>query len=360
MVTQKPSTKAGFRPAIPQSPFLYREAAEIAHLDGQLGGLQASRPLRRAAFRITRLGNLVSSFQIEGIDIDRAKAARALAGKRAGSPFEEDIARFGALYEDLHEAETLPRLTPETLREWHARLFTKASLDHGAPGQWKTDVNGVWDNARGDWVFLATPKEDTVAELAALLDWFEREAYKLPPPIAAAIFFAEFECIHPFADGNGRLGRLLNLWALKQSGLKNAFLAPIDERFRRSRDRYYAALASTNSGQSYAEHCGYYLAELRAAYERALDLGRLDEVFRGLDRAAPRNVLQWALSSSGDEWFKRGDYPNEEGVSDATLTNALGSLADLGILEARGERKGRQYRIDWNAVLARAQEGVPG
>ena len=357
-VVQKPSTKGGFRPAIPQHRYLYEQSAEILRLDGQLGDAHTHRRLRQITYRMTRLGNLVSSFQIEGIQIDRAAAARALAGNKADTPYEEDIARFGALYDELHEADEMPKLTPDTIRQWHERLFTKQSLDQGAPGEWKTDVNGVWDAAKGDWVFTATPKDDTIPELEALLQWHENEAYKMPAPMAAAIFFAEFESIHPFPDGNGRLGRLLNLWALKRNGLKNAFLAPIDERFKRSRDRYYAALYTTNTGESYADYCGYYFAELRAAYERSQYLGRLDEVFNELSRLSARNVLQWILSSRADDWFKRGDYPNDEDVSDATLTNILAELTELGFIEARGERKGRQYRLNWNAILDRAEETV--
>lgn len=360
LVPQKPSTKAGFRPPIPQSRYLYEQSAEILRLDGQLGDAHTHKRLRNLTYKMTRLGNLVSSFQIEGIQIDRAKAARALAGKKADTPYEEDIARFGALYDELHDAEKMPRLTPETIRQWHARLFTKESLDQGAPGDWKTDVNGVWDDAKGDWVFTATPKEDTTAELEALLAWHEAEAYRLPAPIAAAIFFAEFESIHPFPDGNGRLGRLLNLWALKRNGLRNAFLAPIDERFKRSRDRYYAALYTTNTGESYTDYCGYYIAELHAAYERAQYLGRLDSVFEELSRSSARNFLQWILSSRADDWFKRGDYPNDEEVSDATLTNILAELTNIGFLEARGERKGRQYRLNWDSVLKRLEDAVEG
>lgn len=359
-VVQKPSTKAGFRPPIPQSRYLYEQSAEILRYDGQLGEAYTHKRLRNLAYKITRLGNLVSSFQIEGIQIDRANAARALAGKKADTPYEADIARFGALYDELHDADEMPRLTPQMIREWHARLFTKESLDHGVPGEWKSDVNGVWDAAKGDWVFTATPEEDTIPELEALLAWHDAEAYKLPAPIAAAIFFAEFESIHPFPDGNGRLGRLLNLWALKRNGLRNAFLAPIDERFKRSRDRYYTALSTTNTGESYADYCGYYTAELRTAYERAQYLGRLDSVFNELSRPSARHFLQWILSSRSDDWFKRGDYPNEEDVSDATLTNVLAELSDIGFLEARGERKGRQYRLDWDAVLSRLEAAAAG
>lgn len=349
-MVQKPSTKAGFRPPVPQSPHLYREATEILRLDGQLDESHLHARLRRITYQMTRLGNLVSSFQIEGIAIDRAHAARALAGQSAATPYEQDIQEFGALYDELHNANTLPRLTPELIREWHARLFTAESLDHGAPGAWKTGTNGVWNNAKHDWVFIATPREDTLPELERLIEWHEQEAYRLPAPIAAAIFFAELECIHPFADGNGRLGRLLNLYALKSHGLANAFLAPIDEAFKRRQGRYHAALETTNRGDSYAEWTSFYLAELREAYERAKHLGRLDEVLAHMPRPSTRAVLEWILAYRADDWFARGDYPNDEKLSGSTLTTALGELATLGLLEGTGEKKGRKYRLDWNKL----------
>lgn len=347
---QKPSTKAGFRPPIPLSPHLYREAAQCTRLDGQLDESHIHPRLRRITYNMTRLGNLVSSFQIEGIAIDRAHAARALAGGKADTPYEKDMQNFGKLYDELHDATTLPRLTPELIREWHARLFTPASLDYGKPGQWKTGINGVWSSRKNDWVFIATPPADTIPELEALLAWYEREAYRLPAPIAAAIFFAEFECIHPFADGNGRLGRLLNLFALKQHGLRNAFLIPIDEAFKRGQDSYYAGLETTNKGDSYADWTSYYLAELRGSYERARHLGRLDEVLAKMPRPSSRSLLEWILAYRADDWFARGDYPNEDHLSASTLTLALGELASMGLLQSEGEKKGRRYRLDWDKL----------
>jgi Fic family protein len=352
---QKPSTRAGFRPPLPVGPFLYQEATECSRLDGQLDESRIHPKLRRAAYTLVRLGNLVSSFQIEGIDINRTEAAVALRGGQAQTPYQQDIAAFGALYDELYEAKALPRLTPETIRAWHGRLFTPDSLDHGAPGAWKTSANGVWNNEKNDWVFIATPPEDTVPELEALLRWYHDEAYRLPPAIAAGIFFAEFECIHPFADGNGRIGRLLHLFALKQLGLPNALLAPIDERFQRTRDAYYAALETTNAGESYAGFLGYHLGKLREAYEQAQRFGRLDELFGRLPRASAKGPLEWILASRADEWFQRGDYPNEENLSSATLTNVLSDLHEMGVLEAKGERKGRKYRLDWD-VIQRLQE----
>lgn len=351
-MVQKPSTRAGFRPPLPTPPFPFREAQACARLDGQLDDAHIHPRLRRITYNITRLGNLVSSFQIEGIDITRKDAAIALRGGEVGTPYQQDIAAFGKLYEELHDASTLPRLTPELILSWHARLFTRQTLDHGSPGAWKTGTNGVWDNEKNDWVFIATPPADTIPELEALLNWYAEEAFRLPAAMAAAIFFAEFEAIHPFADGNGRIGRLVHLHTLKQLGLQNAFLVPIDERFKRAKEQYYAALKTTNSGTNYADWIGYYLRELRAAYEQALRLGRLDEIFGNLPRASANGVLQWILAYRGDEWFQRSDYPNEEKLSGATLTTILGELHDMKLLEAKGEKKGRKYRLDWDAIQA--------
>lgn len=350
-MVQKPSTRGGFHPPIPGRPFLFREAQECARLDGHLDEARIHPRLRRITYNITRLGNLVSSFQIEGIDISRTDAAAALRGK-AETPYQQDIAAFGKLYDSLYEAKDLPRLTPELIREWHEQLFTPESLEQGKPGEWKTGINGVWNDEKHDWVFTATPPADTVLELEALLTWYHEEAYRLPAALAAAIFFAEFEAIHPFADGNGRIGRLLNLFALKQLGLHNAFLTPIDERFKLAKDRYYAALESTNTGESYADYLGFYLHELKDAYGQAQHLGRLDELFDNLPRASAKGVLQWILAYRADDWFQRSDYPNEEKVSAGTLTTILGELHAMKILEAKGEKKGRRYRLDWDAIQA--------
>jgi hypothetical protein len=61
-------------------------------------------------------------------------------------------------------------------------------------------------------------------------------------------------------------------------------------------------------------------------------------------KPSTRAVLHWVLSGSGD-WFQRGEYPNRRGYSGPALWGALRELVTGGVLEARGEAKGRQYRI---------------
>lgn len=350
---QKPSTKAGFRPPRHRGMFSRKRAYEALRLDGQLEVLKLNPRLHIATFRHARLGNLVSSYQIEGFAVSRQQAEDAIQGQGADQPVQRDMTAFARRYEEWHERPP-PRLTVDLIRRLHGELFTAATLDHGQPGTWKTDVNGVYDVEKHEWVFLATPKEDTVAELEALLRWLDEEALDLPPAWGAAIFFAEFEAIHPFADGNGRIGRLLNLLVLRQLGHENVFLVPLDEGFLARRDAYYTTLATTNSGRDYSTWVDFYTNELARAYERSLDVADVGRRMGADVGPVARDVLEWALAERAESWFKRGDYPNPKGHSQSALTQALASLAAGGVLSAEGERKARRYRLRWDGLTSGA------
>lgn len=344
---QKPSTRAGFHPPWPSSDLSRREAHESLRLDGKLEQLRLNPRLHIVTLNHARLGNLVSSYQIEGIPVSRQEAEAAIRDGGGERPVQKDMTAFARKYEELHRAPRAPRITVDLIRDLHATLFQPETLDHGRPGAWKTDVNGVFDQEQRRWVFLATRREDTVAELEALLAWYEGEARTLPPAWAAAVFFAEFEAIHPFADGNGRLGRLLNLLVLKDLGHENAFLVPLDEGFLARRDAYYRTLASTNDGKDYAAWAAFYTRELAAAYQRALDAAGFARSSGKDLKPAARELLEWVLADAAESWFKRGDYPNPSGYSESALTQALAQLSRAGLLRAEGERKARRYKLRW-------------
>ena len=345
---EKPSTRAGFRPPRPFGILSWKEAHEALRLDGKLEQLKLNPRLHIATLNHARLGNLVSSYQIEGFRVSRQEAEEAIRDGGGDRPVHKDMTAFARKYEELHRAPQAPRITVDLIRGLHGALFTPQTLDHGKPGEWKTDVNGIFDQEKGRWVFLATPKEETVAELEALLRWYETEARELPPAWAAAIFFAEFEAIHPFADGNGRIGRLLNLLVLKDLGHENAFLVPLDEGFLARREAYYQTLATSNSGKDYSAWCAFYTRELALAYGRALDAADFARRSGKELKPAAREVLGWVLAEAAESWFKRGDYPNASGYSESALTQALAELAQAGLLHAEGERKARRYKLRWD------------
>ena len=347
MAARKPSTRQGFRPTFALTAELRQPALEAMRIDGRLDEVRERKALQRmhvVMLRTVRLGNIVSSHQIEGLPVTTRSAAHAIDETDDDAPLSQDLRNFAKAYEKYHMEEP-PRLNVETIRRLHKALFTPESLDEGAPGELKDKPNGVKDKATGQLVFAATPPGETEAELGALCEWFYGPGQTLWPPLAAGLFFVEFEAIHPFLDGNGRLGRLLNLMALRQAGLRNAFLVPLDTRFRQRRDAYYEALEATNLGTNYHVWLRFYARELRRAYREANARTTFRAVLDLPHRPSARDLLEWVLSRPDASWFSRGEYPNENGLSGTALFHALTELVELGILESRGETRGRQYRL---------------
>lgn len=358
MPPQKPSTKKGFRPSFALTAELRQPSLECIRLDGRLDEVRENPALQRlhvVMLRAVRLGNIVSSHQIENLHVTPQSAQRALDTDADDAPLAGDLRRFAKVYEKYHVEEP-PRLTVESIRRLHGALFSEGSLEEGRPGEFKTARNGVRDRATGQWVFHATAPEDTEAELEALCGWFYGEGQTLWPPLAAGMFFVEFQAIHPFLDGNGRLGRLLHLVALRHAGLRNAFLVPIDTRFLRRRDAYYEALAATNLGTNLHVWLRFHARELKKAYQQANERAAFRALLTLPTKPSSRDLLDWVLGRAEGTWFSRGEYPNEKGLSGTALFHALAELVELGILEARGERRLRQYRLDPSRVQGLLEE----
>jgi Fic family protein len=343
VVVQKPSTKAGFDPPISLESDILSPSNACLRLDGALGEGVLSPALHQVLLNMARLRNVVSSIKIEGERVDLAGARRVLETGKATSAEEEGVLRLSKAYARLHASHPPPRLTLRSIRDLHRELF-EGVLEDGPIGDFKTEDNGVKDKVTGQWVFHATPHEDTEAELAALLTWYEGPGRLLPPAVAAGMFFVEFEAIHPFTDGNGRLGRFLNLLALRQLGFENACLVPIDGRFFRTSDKYYESLAATNRGENYHVWLRYYTKELRKAYDIAVRRADLRGLLDAHAKASTRGLLEWAVTGDGG-WFAHSDYPNPRGFSSAAVSGALKDLVTEGILEPEGEKRGRRYRL---------------
>ncbi|MCA1839473.1 MAG: Fic family protein [Actinobacteria bacterium] len=311
-------------------------------LDGQLDSALLSSRIHHAILTMARLRNVVSSLRQEGVEVDFHAARDALDGKRATRPGEQEVLRFAKEYATIHEADRLPALTKSYILKLHGRLYAGYDDDAYRPGRFKAEQNGVGPFP-GYWTFECTPPERTEAELDALLEWYHTNRTTEPAIGVASTFFAEFQCIHPFHDGNGRIGRVLNAHVLKDLGFSNIGLVPLDARFFRSGETYYTKIASTNTGTTWIPWANYYAAELRKAYEAAAKMGGLDGLLAKQSTESARHVLAWAISR-GDDWFQRNDVPLVD-YQPGTISVALRDLRDSGALEMTGDKKGARYRI---------------
>lgn len=301
---------------------------------------------------MARVRNAVSSFRLEGETVELDRARQLLEGQAPSGPSEIGVVRLAHAYSDL-AGNDLPKFTVDGLLAIHRRLFAgilyddRGSLREDWAGALKPEQNFIINAGSGTLRFTPTPPERTAAELSQLLSWYAEARFTQLPPVTAAIFFAEFQAIHPFMDGNGRLGRLLNIAILKDLGCSKAPLIPLDMRFFRTSEHYYDFLGTTNAGRDYYSWTRYFVSQVELAYRAASKQANLGPLVSDFSRESTRRVLRWVLSGTG-EWFSRGDYPNKSHYSQPALWAALDELRKAGILEAKGARRGRRYRLRSN------------
>lgn len=336
-------TSHGFNPVLRAGPDLAKPALDVVRLDGLLDASLLSPALQALMLQSARVRNIVSSMRIEGEAIDIQRAQSALDRNTAFDSTERQVLQLSRAYMRIASGK-LVSLTLQGLRSLHTDVFDGV-FENQIVGDFKTRDNALVDARTGRVTFLPTPASRTEAELRSLFDWVARVQYDLSPPILAAVFFAEFQGIHPFGDGNGRIGRLLNHSLLRQLGLRNAPLVPLDLGFFNSGVKYYEMLAKTNSGRNWDLWTRYYLGQTTHAYRAAQSRADLRPLVDAVSGRLARLILIWALAGPGD-WFNHGQIPGTGTYSVQGVTQALRTLRRQGILEARGERRGRRYRVN--------------
>lgn len=211
----------------------------VAAIGEQVGRLEASLPPERQLLlrRTNRLRTIQGSLAIEGNTLTLEQVTAVVAGKRVlGSTREvQEVRGAVAVYDRLGEWDPAKRAD---LLVAHGVLMA-GLVDR--PGHFRTTAAGI---QRGDQVVhIAPPAGQVRALMNDLLAWLKATADH--PLIAACVFHYEFEFIHPFVDGNGRIGRLWQTLIL--SRWKPLFaLVPVESLIRDQQVGYYAALNESN------------------------------------------------------------------------------------------------------------------
>ncbi len=298
---------------------------------------------------MARLRNAVSSFRLEGETVELDRARELIEGTAPSTSSETGVLRLAQAYARLGRDRLRP-LTVSGILATHRELFEGILCDDDGRrredwvGVLKPEQNYIVNEGSRTLRFTPTPPERTRSELEQLLTWYRESKFSFLPLVVAALFFAEFQAIHPFMDGNGRVGRLLNIAILQDLGCTNAPLVPLDTQFFRTSRKYYGFLGTTNAGNDYYPWTRYFVSQAHTAYRAASRQADLSPMVSTFSRESTRRVLRWVLGGTG-QWFGRGDYPNPGHYSQPALWAALDELKREGILEAKGERRGRRYRL---------------
>jgi Fic family protein len=229
-------------------PQLVSLLAEAEAALGRLAGVGQLLPNPHLLIRPYLLREALASTMIEGTQASLAEIFElGAAGDQPNADVEEVLAYVDALEWAVTEAPRLP-LSNRMLLKIHRRLLHGVRGTERRPGEFRTTQN--WIGRPGSTLATASFVPPPPGELGdALADWerFANERPDMPLLVQNALLHSQFETIHPFLDGNGRLGRLLLVLFLIVRDRLTAPLLYLSAGIERERDRYYAALHATRT-----------------------------------------------------------------------------------------------------------------
>jgi Fic family protein len=251
-----------FRPVYTVTPALLSQVEQIAALRERILTASVQVPWIPALQKDTRIRNAHSSTAIEGnpltleqvraIEEGREIPATALRPRR-------EIANYFAGLRFVEKNAQRRVIAHAEVLKLH-RIMAGDVMDQGKAGEYRTIRVKVGD-------YIAPRPEAVRPMMSDLLEWWNKES--ISPILSSAIVHYQFETIHPFADGNGRTGRMLSLWELYRRGFDNHHIFSIDEFYWEDRPRYYAELEKVSRANGVLTSWLEYSADgLRGILER--------------------------------------------------------------------------------------------
>jgi Fic family protein len=251
---------------------------------------------------------------------------------------------------DSIESDSLP-LSNRLLREVHARLLRSGRGSDKAPGEFRRSQNWLGGTRPGNARYVPPPWQEVEPAMSALERFLHDEPTPSPVLIKAALAHVQFETIHPFLDGNGRVGRLLMTLLLVEQGVLRRPLLYLSLYLKRNRDAYYEHLQGVRTDGAWEEWLRFFLegvvevAASTAETTRGIvemierDRQRIHGLGRGAatalrvhDLAVRRVVVKAPTAAQGLE------------LSEPPVYRAISRLEEIGILrEVTGRARGKTY-----------------
>lgn len=334
---------------------------EFLDCAGQLGGALKALPKGKEteAMLEVMLAEAINTSQIESEYLDRDDVMSSLRN-RMGLEFLPRRAQDGAakgvaeLMVEVRERWSEP-LSEDMLFYWHELLFEGTSS--GRIGVWRTGdepmqvVSGRIGRQRVH--FEAPPSGRVADEMGQYIHWFNTVAPQaLHPPVRAAVAHLYFESIHPFEDGNGRIGRALAEKALSQALGRPAVLSLSAVIERRKAD-YYRELSEAQQSVDVSNWVQFFAEVTLDAQRQALETvdfvlkqARFFDQFGSALSDRQRKVLRRVFEEGPDGFqgaLNARKYASLTRTSKATATRDLQQLFEIGALEAIGSGRSRRY-----------------
>jgi Fic family protein len=341
---------------------LERGTLEITHLNGEQ---RESLSLEGVARQLLRSESLASS-RIEGLSLGHRRVALAVFDDRAMDSKAADIVgNVRAMEQAIGFAARQP-IEPDTLLAVH-RTLLRFGEDEPIAGRWRDAQGWIGGSNLRSAVYIPPPPAEVVELVDDLCAFLRRE--DMPTLCQAAIAHAQFESIHPFVDGNGRVGRCLIHAVLRRRGLTPHYVPPISLILAARRNHYFAGLEEYRRGDGPYHWIAFFAGVCEAAALEAERLSAQIDALRGgwterlpasmrSDATARRIVALLPAHPVLDVSVVMGQL----GVSDRAASLALGQLQDTGIVRLVTKRlRGRVWECpELFALVQEFERGLDG
>lgn len=334
----------------PQEGLLRRAEAAL----GRLGVAASMVPSAQwFLYGFVRKEALISS-QIEGTQATFQDVAAYEATRQADRPADvEEVCNYIAALDyaraQLRDPKGLP-ISRRLLCETHARLLAGVRGADRMPGRLRTSQNWIGGSRPGNARFVPPPPNDLDALLAALEQWIHHDD-PLPPLVRAGLAHVQFETIHPFLDGNGRLGRMLITLLVEHWGVADGALLYPSLSFKRRQQEYYQRLDAVRSQGDWEGWVTFYLTCLAEAAEDGVVTATT--LFRMLEKDRAVVLAHAQASVTAIRLFELlpehpmvtvGVVVELLAISKPTAQKAVAALESAGVLvETTGKRRDRLY-----------------
>jgi Fic family protein len=310
----------------------------------------------------------VLSSQIEGTQSTLTQLMLFELEDRPGVPVEDvvEVSNYVAALEHgvARLREGFP-LSNRLIREMHAVLLSRGRGSNKDPGEFRRSQNWIGGTRPGNAHFVPPPHHLVPECMAALERFLHDENNPYPSVLKAALAHVQFETIHPFLDGNGRIGRLLIAFILHHDGILSRPLLYLSLYFKRHRDTYYRLLDRVRTEGDWEAWVDFFLEGVRDTAGNAVATARR---LIALFEADQQKVQPLGRSASSTlrvfQAFKERPLLTVNRISESTglsfpaANQAVARLEALGIVcEITGRRRERVYAYDqYVAILNEGAE----
>ena len=337
---------------------------------GRLDGITTLLPRQELFLYMYVRKEAVLSSQIEGTQSTLSDLLRFETEAQAGQPIDDirEVSNYvDAMTFGLHRLKKLP-LSLRLIREMHARLLQSGRGGTSNPGEFRRSQNWIGGTRPGNALYVPPP----VHELDDCLGAFERfmhdQTSRLPTLIKAGLLHVQFESIHPFLDGNGRIGRLLVTLYLCVNGVLHEPLLYLSLFLKSHRAEYYRLLQEVREHGNWEAWLDFFLLGVAETANQAfgaatqiVDLFKTDRERISTESGRAGSSLRIHELFQKQPFLSANQLVEQTGLSVPTVNAALADLERIGIVEEiTGQKRNRVFGYsDYLSILNEGTDPLP-